>query len=474
MVPPIPQAAWAAPSSTIVTLPSGNASNISKLTLGSDTYQLTSTGTVKYAQIIVPNGVNAVLYVPGSLTIDNAQNTRSYTASEDRGISAIDIQGNGSLVLYVQDTMKLYGSAAGNGENARPTYISNGGPGGKAAISVPSGAILTLRGNGTLYAYGGAAGDGGSAGEIGSANQAGAAGGGAGAGIGGNGGKGGHGVLDSSAPNSIGEDGGAGISAGTINVYDTVKVYAYGGTGGSGGQPVLNKGTGEIKSTSGSGGGGGYPAAGVGGGGGGAGGADHGNGGGGFSGGAGQQIYVRDAINGQGGPAQEFSGGGGYFSKGDTGSYAAGTADEMFGGAIGGGKVDTVNWQTHSGQGGNAGSGGTVKVANLAKLYAYNGSSTTTSKNNWGQNQTPIYWQNGYSLVSARSAGNVINKAGVETAAHFNADRKLTYYNEITKNNLGVGSGAGFIESHNGSFTTQKVPERVALATLCERNIEYF
>ncbi|MCI8335960.1 MAG: hypothetical protein HFI72_02160, partial [Peptococcaceae bacterium] len=39
---------------------------------------------------------------------------------------------------------------------------------------------------------------------------------------------------------------------------------------------------------------------------------------------------------------------------------------------------------------------------------------------------------------------------------------------------LGVGSGAGATESHNGSITTQKVPERVALATLYIGTTEYF
>ncbi|MCI8336000.1 MAG: hypothetical protein HFI72_02360, partial [Peptococcaceae bacterium] len=38
---------------------------------------------------------------------------------------------------------------------------------------------------------------------------------------------------------------------------------------------------------------------------------------------------------------------------------------------------------------------------------------------------------------------------------------------------LGVGSGAGATESHNGSITTQKVPERVDRATMYMRDIEY-
>ena len=426
--------AVAAAATTHVTLTTGQTLT---LTNGSDyTLDNNSDTAITNAQIVVPNNVTATLRVPNKLTINDSGN----------GKSPITLSGNAKLTLIVDGTLSVYGGAAGDGENANPSKISAGGTAGKAAISVPTGTSLTLRGNGTVYAYGGDAGNGGSAGEIGVHNQAGAGGGGAGAGVGGDGGAGGHGVLNSSGPESSGGDGAAGVSAGTVMVYETAKLYAYGGNGGSGGQPVLDKGQGEIKSTSGSGGGGGYPAAGVGGGGAGAGGADHGDGGGGFSGGAGQQVYVRDAVNGMGGPAQEFAGGGGYFSKGDDGSYKADTSSKLIGGAIGGGHVYTVDWYTYSGQGGSAGSGGTVGQANTAKLYAYNGSATTTSKGIWGQNQTPIYWQNGYSLVSARAAGTVTTRAGVETVAYFNAARKLSYTNSLTNSNLGVGSGAGFTE----------------------------
>ncbi|MCI8336207.1 MAG: hypothetical protein HFI72_03455, partial [Peptococcaceae bacterium] len=38
----------------------------------------------------------------------------------------------------------------------------------------------------------------------------------------------------------------------------------------------------------------------------------------------------------------------------------------------------------------------------------------------------------------------------------------------------GVGSGAGYTESSNGSFTIQKVPERVDSATLYMGTTEYF
>ena len=450
-----PVAATAA-TSTPVTLAT-NGTLDSQFANGGD-YTLTSTGKVTNAQIIIKNK-SVTLRVPGNFEIDDYNN----------GKSPIELQGDANLTLVVDGTFTVTGGKAGDGENAVPSRLSAGGAGGRAAISVPTETTLTICGKGTVYAYGGDAGDGGSAGADGRENQAGAGGGGAGAGIGGNGGAGGHGVMNSSAPTSIGGDGAKGISAGTIMIYETVKVYAYGGNGGSGGQPVIDKGQGSITSTSGSGGGGGYPAAGVGGGGAGAGGADHGNGGGGFSGGAAQQTYVRDAVNGQGGAAQEFSGGGGYFSKGDTGPYAAGTSGEMPGGAIGGGYVNTVNWQTHSGQGGAAGSGGVVKKAATAKLYGYNGSATTTSKRIWGQNQTPIYWQNGYSLVSARAAGNVTNKAGVETAAHLNGNRLLSYKNELTNSRLGVGSGAGYTETSNGSYAVLNVPGKTVTSISSKR-----
>lgn len=55
-----------------------------------------------------------------------------------------------------------------------------------------------------------------------------------------------------------GEHGGTGENCGNVNIYDSLKVLAYGGKGGSGGN--------SLGSNSG-GGGGGYPASGIGGGG---------------------------------------------------------------------------------------------------------------------------------------------------------------------------------------------------------------
>ena len=95
-----------------------------------------------------------------------------------------------------------------------------------------------------------------------------AGGGGAGAGIGGNGGNGGESNSTCSTNyralawdlpyTDAGHDGYAGQDCGTVNIYDTVTVYAYGGAG-SNTVPSLNFGTNS--------GGSGYPAAGIGGGG---------------------------------------------------------------------------------------------------------------------------------------------------------------------------------------------------------------
>lgn len=109
-------------------------------------------------------------------------------------------------------------------------------------------------------------------------------GGGAGAGIGGNGGNGGEsnstcGVNSTNvygrAYTDGGHDGYSGEDCGYVNIYNSVKVYAYGGAG-SNTVPSLNYGTNS--------GGSGYPAAGIGGGGAGGAGGDWAGGAGGYVG----------------------------------------------------------------------------------------------------------------------------------------------------------------------------------------------
>ncbi len=84
--------------------------------------------------------------------------------------------------------------------------------------------------------------------------------GGAGAGIGGNGGNGGQAgtTFGYRLDTNSGSDGEGGENCGTLCIYGELEVYAYGGSGGTGGYDSTNN--------SGSGAGG-YPAAGIGGGG---------------------------------------------------------------------------------------------------------------------------------------------------------------------------------------------------------------
>ncbi|MCI8336937.1 MAG: hypothetical protein HFI72_07270, partial [Peptococcaceae bacterium] len=441
-------------------------------------YTLTTTGTLTNAQIVVPNGVTATLRVPGNLTIDDYANEKS----------PIVLQGNAKLTLIVDGTLKVYGGA---GKEKGKQYAANSA--GFAGINVPVGTTLTVRGSGKLYAYGGDASPGSEAyfwavydNTVGSKREigGGSGGGGAGAGIGGNGGAGGKGggIIELNEISSkCGDDGGAGVSAGTVHIYDTVNVYVYGGGGASGGRG----GNGVYGDA---GGGGGYPAAGVGGGGAGGGGGSNGAGGGGFSGGGaeayfndttgGWQQYEPGGINGNiptgGDRNQDRGSGGAYYSNGTLSTSTTAASDTFPKRAyIGGGFGAWMVNQYNGGSGGTAGSGGTVYQANTAKLYAYNGSTTTTVAKQWGVNQTPIYWQNGHSLAAGRKTATT--KAQMESGSYYNASRVLSYQNPANSNSrLGIGSGAGYTEISNGSFTIQKVPERVDSATLYMGITEYF
>ena len=292
------------------------------VTLDNGEYTLSTNRTG--ASIIVPDGKSATVTVTGNVTLNN----------QISGGSPIVVQSGGSLILVVNGTLIARGM---NG-----TYGSSIG---YAGINVPSGAHITIKGSGTLNAYGGDAGDGqeiqnsiygctgggaggypaagvggggsgGSAGFSSGATATSYSGAGAGAGIGGNGGGGGASLHEQQL-----FDGKAGENAGEIFVLNSVKVNAYGGGGGSG-----SRGYGHRQSWTSCGGGGG---------------------GGGFSGGGGGSathcVVLNNmgagGTNGAGGFAATGSstylgsGGGGYFSGGGS-THASGS--DVTGGLLGG------------------------------------------------------------------------------------------------------------------------------------------
>ncbi|MCI8336213.1 MAG: hypothetical protein HFI72_03505 [Peptococcaceae bacterium] len=446
MVPPIPQAAWAAPSSTN-SAPALNlalASNVKYQLENGKTYTL-SAASVSNTVIEVPSGRTATVVVPKNVTvtIDDYNN----------GCSPISLLGSGKLNLVVDGTLTVTGGKAGNGSDAQASY--SGGAPGYAGISVPNTATLVLGGAGTVVAQGGDAGRGGNGGSrSGYADNGASGGGGAGAGIGGNGAAGGDGgsrptgVGYSTNAATNGTPGGNGGSAGNIYIYESVKLSAYGGAGGAGGWDYQSS----------PGGGGGYPAAGIGGGGAGGGGGSHGPGGGGFSGGGGDGGTERNnAANGSGAIAATHHGGGGYFNYYRKDGETFSTPNNI--GGIAAIYAATSNYKnTWGSSGGTAGSGGKIYKADTATLTVANGSYMTANQQKWGQSPTPIYAQSGFNLNNIRSANVAAVTARTKAALETELSSKVSKTIAVT-NVAGIGSGAGAYEVSNGSFTIQKVPE---------------
>lgn len=434
----------------------------------------------------------------GEVTIFIKKDT--VVTNENMGRSAIKIAPNASLTLsFLNNATLTVDSGFGADGDSRDNTSSDpayGGPGGYAGINVPVGATLNVNGAGTLIAYGGDAGDGGSGyGHP----YGGGGGGGAGAGIGGNGGTGGNGAATKSGIgiDTAGWDGGAGESCGNINFTGSITVYAYGGAGGSGGKGINSTG----------GGGGGYPAAGIGGGGAGGGGGDHADGGGGFSGGSGENNNTANGVNGLGGQNTDSvnsSGGGGYFTS------ARGRCWKEKGvGKVGGQGGKWIAWNdsytiyrwyqsAKAGDGGKAGAGGNITYTNTVKIFAYNGDRVTNG------NYSTTYYDYAEDGAQMASTVNVITRkdgkqmiplkifaqAGVirttyttnsnedelkkivggTTETHLAGTntnllsqikclvatpRKTQTpipYNSDYANNQGIGSGAGYLESGNGSL----------------------
>ena len=225
-------------AATIITPSTGGSYTISK----SGEYDLSNASVTNYT-IAVATGVTATLNVPGTTTINNSGGVYQR--------SPISLAGTANLTINLQSTasrLNVYGSPGAAGVNSN----TNANPGGYAGINVTNSATLSVRGKGSLYAYGGDAGDVNHYSNL-PGNQSPQGGGGGGAGIGGNGGSG----ARAARTVSRGYAGGAGNTAGTIMILDTVKVYAYGGGGGRGAYAYGGSDSGASS-------GGGYPAAGIG------------------------------------------------------------------------------------------------------------------------------------------------------------------------------------------------------------------
>jgi len=424
--------------------------------------------TDNYAIITAEELEDVSFDIPAYTTVSIKLLSNLNITNEGLKRAAINLNEGSVLNLTVEGNVTVNSTFGEDASGAVP------GKGGYAGIRVPPTATLNLSGrNGTIKAIGGNAGNGGT--RTGGNDQRCAGGGGAGAGIGGNGGKGG------AYRTGLGASGEAGESCGTVNITGSVTVYAYGGAGGSGGAGT--NGTGAT-----GGGAGGYPAAGIGGGGGGGAGGTCCAGGGGYTGGAGEGG-IHTSYNGKDGDVgwgtrsghPTYLGGGGYFRGGEgidiDGVNRAVTA---FGG------IANQGWHSYTthgtGFGGAGGSGGTITVSRNNKIYAYNGNLYTdgTAYGN-GANQCPIYLQAG--IVTAKydyiNQGDdvsyyrfLLDQKSLQTTATLsgytnpntsigtlNINSKLGItgnpLNNVNMRKQGVGSGAGYVEVSNGTYTVR-------------------
>ena len=471
--------------SYVVTVKNADDAGNLKFQPGSDYTVIDKISAEKF-NFVIPNAhgnpANAVsLYLNEDMEINNIGYSRSAIELEEGAILNLYICSGAEVV--VNSAYGEQGQAGGQKDENNKVKAADGGPGGYAGIHVPSTATLNVYGEGTLIAYGGDAGDGNTVqGSLGSGG-----GGGAGAGIGGNGGSGGDANTTEISNNAYnrndnGLDGEAGEACGTINIYNTVKVYAYGGAGGSGG----------IASQSAGSGGGGYPAAGIGGGGAGGGGGNHCDGAGGYSGG-GAQYNVTNGKNGLGGglaskPNAQSSGGGGYFSCG----YGRVNTNLGFA-AIGGqgsGACHWVNnttkvwWNDHAGSGGTGGAGGNVTVSSKAKVYAYNGDMITEGThdgiyaydqhgNKTSEKLEKVIKPNNQEIVPCQ----IFAQAGIKRDVYISNFSTAANYKELkneidnnyktviraTSYGYGIGSGAGYRESENGTYTVNKAYDDITI-----------
>ncbi|MBO5397841.1 MAG: hypothetical protein J6A36_02775, partial [Clostridia bacterium] len=429
--------------------------------------------------IQVKSGTHAKIYAFRDMTLTNSGIKRS----------AIDIEPGGTLDLYVAEGATVTVNS-GLGEDASG---NTPGKGGYAGIHVPwkdtnndntrddgEYAILNLYGYGTVKAIGGNAGSGGTPKGNGQSTSG---GGGAGAGIGGNGANGGQGVNGGRGNNGL-----TGENCGNVNIYNSIVVYAYGGGGGSGGKGSLAYNS--------AGGGGGYPSAGIGGGGASGAGSTCCAGAGGYTGGTGDsgEVEMNNGLAGHNGGSggRQIEGGGGYFLGGEGISQqnSLNRATLVYGGFANQGAHGSQTgippeYSHMSGNGGIAGQGGNIVCSEISKIYAFNGNLYSDGTDyQKGINQCPIYAQAGVIVAKYKYVGQStaslfsieLDKAqsSVSQSGYFNQlyneildfkNAKIVNINTklgITGNTIltnvdmskqGVGSGAGYIEISNGTYT---------------------
>ena len=137
-----------------------------------------------------------------------------------------------------------------------------------------------------------------------------------------------------------------------------------------------------------------------------------------------------------------------------------------------------------AGSGGAGGGGGVLNKGFDAEVYAYNGNRYTNGTSyNSGENECPIYLQNGIKLAkySYIARTNQYYSATLNKTTNFEIIDKLGYENEemlgksvtidediydlntsgtkvyflkeIDMSTQGVGSGAGYLEISNGTYT---------------------
>ena len=294
-----------------------------------------------------------------------------------------------------------------------------------------------------------------------------------------------------------GEDG---ENCGNINIYNNVTVYAYGGSGGNAGNGITSSG----------GGAGGYPSAGIGGGGAGGGGGSHAGAGGGYTGGAPQSVSI-SSSNGEGCYRNSgAAGGSGYFTTGTGDIYSRAPNNEIIGG-FGGLCYFNEHWfKDVSGHGGTAGKGGNIRCYNSNNIFAYNGNMVTD-----GTETTNIFYEYECNLNADGKTSKTIKNSDKTLSTLTKKDGNITIplkifaqtglvretyttnqgmytLNRVTRNllngevlpgtasdvsllqviratdakdiettnydngymhNQGIGSGAGYIEISNGTYT---------------------
>ena len=312
-----------------------------------------------------------------------------------------------------------------------------------------------------------------------------------------------YGVKDSGSCGSDGEN------CGKVNIYDSVRIYSYGGAGGGASL------TGSMDSGAGAGG---YPAAGIGrwrrrpvaGG-------DHACSAGGFTAGVGEDGII-GGVNGLGsndtiGSFLGCGAGGGYFSYGKTLNSVTSDYESWFG--LGGcwtnhkESLGTLakSWST-AGSGGTAGQGGIVRCSTASEIHAFNGNRITEDDFNY-DDVSYEYDEDG-TLLDGTTEDAVVARVvkfinddskkiiptkifiqdGIRRAVYDNlcymSDARKEQYGvdgEISESKIknqttngvvkcvrivdrneniphsqqGIGSGAGYIELSNGTYTVDSL-----------------